>query len=78
MAATFDRIQVNFFELGKEILKIGGLPDMMRRIAAESACNIRKRFRLESSCIWDRLIESATITTQVVGTVFHTKHITYS
>ena len=51
---------------------------MMRKIAAELACNIRKKFRLESKCIWDRLIESATITTQVVGIVFHTKHITYS
>lgn len=51
---------------------------MMRNIAVESACNIRKRFELESSCIRDRLIESATLTTQVVGTVFHSKHITYS
>lgn len=50
---------------------------MMRKIAAELACNIRKKFRLEIKCIWDRLIESAIITTQVVGTVFHTKHITY-
>lgn len=51
---------------------------MMRNIAVESACNIRKRFELESSCIRNRLIESAALTTKVVGTVFHTKHITCS
>ena len=51
---------------------------MMRKIAPESACNMRKRFVLERSCIRDRLIESVTISTQVVGTVFYTKHITYS
>ena len=42
----------------------------------ESTCNIRKGFLLEGS-IRGRLIESATSSSKIIGTVFDTKHITY-
>ena len=42
----------------------------------ESTCNIRKGFVLEGS-IRVRLIEFATSSSKIIGTVFDTKHITY-
>ena len=41
----------------------------------ESTCNIRKGFVPKGS-IRGRLIESATSSSKIIGTVFDTKHIT--
>ena len=49
---------------------------MQRYIVPEAACSIRERSVFKTG-IRGPLIESATITTKIVGTFFDSKHIAY-